>query len=267
MSVYYYHSVDLVTKVAEELGEKWDLFKYNLIKKKIYKALLNEFFEENGKLKFDTQTSYVLCLYYNIYKNKEIIINSLKERLQKDSFHIKTGFTGTPLILLTLFDNGMDEYAYRILYNEKYPGWLYAINLGATTIWERWNSLLENGTISGNGMNSFNHYAYGSVCETIYSRIAGLRNLSPGWKKVKIKPHINYRIKNMDFAYDSISGKYEIKWKVEKNVFYIDIIIPYGCAALVELPDGNKFNIKEGKFSYNCKVDKNILKPDIGGKI
>ena len=267
MSVYYYHSVDLVAKVAEELGEKWDLFRYNLMKKKIYNALLNEFFEENGKLKFDTQTSYVLCLYYNIYKNKEIIINSLKERLKLDSFHIKTGFTGTPLILLTLFDNGMDEYAYRILYNENYPGWLYAINLGATTIWERWNSLLENGTISGNGMNSFNHYAYGSVCETIYSRIAGLRNLSPGWKKVKIKPHINYRIKNMDFAYDSISGRYEIKWKIENNIFYIDIIIPYGCAALVELPDGNKFSIKEGIFNYNCKVDKNILEPDINGKI
>ena len=256
MSVYYYHSVDLVAKVAEELGEKWDLFRYNLMKKKIYNALLNEFFEENGKLKFDTQTSYALCLYYNIYKNKEIIINSLKERLKLDSFHIKTGFTGTPLILLTLFDNGMDEYAYRILYNENYPGWLYAINLGATTIWERWNSLLENGTISGNGMNSFNHYAYGSVCETIYSRIAGLRNLSPGWKKVKIKPHINYRIKNMDFAYDSISGRYEIKWKIENNIFYINIIIPYGCAALVELPDGNKFSIKEGIFNYNCKVDK-----------
>ena len=267
MSVYYYHSVDLVAKVAEELGEKWDLFRYNLMKKKIYNALLNEFFEDNGKLKFDTQTSYVLCLYYNIYKNKEIIINSLKERLKLDSFHIKTGFTGTPLILLTLFDNGMDEYAYRILYNQNYPGWLYAIDLGATTIWERWNSLLENGTISGNGMNSFNHYAYGSVCETIYSRIAGLRNLSPGWKKVKIKPHINYRIKNMDFAYDSISGRYEIKWKIENNIFYINIIIPYGCAALVELPDGNKFSIKEGIFNYNCKVDKNILEPDINGKI
>ena len=180
---------------------------------------------------------------------------------------LKTGFTGTPLILLTLFDNGMDEYAYRILYNQNYPGWSYAINLGATTIWERWNSLLENGTISGNGMNSFNHYAYGSVCETIYSRIAGLRNLSPGWKKVKIKPHINYRIKNMDFAYDSISGRYEIKWKIENNIFYINIIIPYGCAALVELPDGNKFSIKEGIFNYNCKVDKNILEPDINGKI
>ena len=71
----------------------------------------------------------------------------------------------------------------------------------------------------------------------------------------------------MDFAYDSISGRYEIKWKIENNIFYIDIKIPFGCAALVELPDGNKFNIKEGIFNYNCKVDKNILEPDITGKI
>ena len=157
----------------------------------------------------------------------------------------------------------MDEYAYRILYNEDFPGWLYAINLGATTIWERWNSLLNDGTINGNSMNSFNHYAYGSVCESIYSRIAGLKNLSPGWKRVEIKPHINYRIKNIDFSYNSISGKYEIKWKIENNIFYIDIIIPYGCEALVELPNREKYNLNEGSFNFNCKIDNNILMPDI----
>ena len=80
-----------------------------------------------------------------------------------DAYKLKTGFTGTPLILLALFDNGLDSEAYQFLYNQNFPGWLYAINLGATTIWERWNSLLPNGTISGISMNSFNHYAYGSV--------------------------------------------------------------------------------------------------------
>ena len=113
-----------------------------------------------------------------------MLIEDFKERLKSDLYRIKTGFTGTPLILLTLFDNNMEDIAYRILYNEEFPGWLYAINLGATTIWERWNSLLENGTLSDPHMNSFNHYAFGSVCEAIYSRIAGLRSASPGWRKV-----------------------------------------------------------------------------------
>ena len=263
MSVYYYHSVDLLTQAAKELGRYLDLFIYNRIKKRIYKAIINEFFEENGKLRFDSQTSYVLCLHYKIYKNKEIIIDYFKKRLKQDSYHIKTGFTGSPLILQTLFDNGMDEYAYRILYNEDFPGWLYAVNLGATTIWERWNSLLEDGTIGGNEMNSFNHYAYGSVCESIYSRMAGLRNRAPGWKKVEIKPQINYRIKKMDFSYNSISGKYEIKWKIKNYIFYIDIVIPFGCEALIILPDGKIYNVKEGSYNYQCSVDEKILIPQI----
>ena len=160
MSVYYYYSVNLIFLASKELGYNEDYEKYNQLKNNIYKSILNHFFFEDGKLNLNTQASYVLCLHFNIYKNKEIIIEDFKKRIKKDLYRIKTGFTGTPLILLALFDNDMDEYAYRILYNEEFPGWLYAINLGATTIWERWNSLLENGTISGTGMNSLNHYAY-----------------------------------------------------------------------------------------------------------
>ena len=101
------------------------------MKNRIYEAILNKYFYEDGRLNLNTQTSYVLCLKYNIYKNKELIIQDFKKRIKEDLFRIKTGFTGSPLILLTLFDNGMDEYAYRILYNEQFPGWIYAINLGA----------------------------------------------------------------------------------------------------------------------------------------
>ena len=259
MSVYYYNSVDILTKVAKLFKKRWDYFRYKRLKNKIYEAIINKYFDNNGKLLLDTQTSYVLCLYYKIYKNKDIIINSFKERLSLDSYQIKTGFTGTPLILLTLFDNNMDEYAYHILFNENYPGWLYSINLGATTIWERWNSLLENGTISGTSMNSFNHYAYGSVCESIYTRIVGFRNLSPGWKKVRIKPHINYRINQMDFSYKSISGKYVINWSIKNNIFYILIEIPFGCKAIIDLPDGKKFINNNGKYNYECKLDKKFF--------
>ena len=160
MSVYYYYSVKLISLSAKELGYKEDYERYNELKNRIYNALLNHFFFGDGKLNLNTQTSYILCLQYNIYKNKEIIIEDFIKRIKHDLYRLKTGFTGTPLILLTLFDNGLEEYAYRILYNEEFPGWLYSVNLGATTIWERWNSLLENGTVSDIKMNSFNHYAY-----------------------------------------------------------------------------------------------------------
>ena len=260
-SVYYYHSIDLTSLAAQELGYEEDAQKYNTLKDKIYNAILGHFFFEDGKLNLNTQASYVLCLQYKIYKNKEIIVEDFMKRLKQDLYRIKTGFTGTPLILLSLLDNGMDDYAYRILYNEEFPGWLYAINLGATTIWERWNSLLEDGTISGTDMNSFNHYSYGTVCEAIYSRIAGLRNLVPGWKKVLIKPQLNYRMKKIDFSYDSISGKYEIYWKWKENKFEMNVTIPNGCEAQIILPNDEKYNVTGGNYHYECELDKKIYCP------
>ena len=231
------------------------------MKNRIYEAILNKYFYEDGRLNLNTQTSYLLCLHYKIYKDKEIIIEDLIKRIKKDLYRLKTGFTGTPLILLTLFDNGLDDYAYRILYNEEFPGWLYTVNLGATTIWERWNSLLENGTISGTDMNSFNHYAYGSVCESIYSRIAGLRNNGLGWKKVIIKPHLNYRMKYIDFVYDSISGKYKISWNWLHDKFEINITIPNGCEAEIILPNGKNYKVTGGNYNYKCELDKKIYSP------
>ena len=155
----------------------------------------------------------------------------------------------------------MDDYAYRILFNEKFPGWIYCIKLGATTIWERWNSLLEDGTISGIMMNSLNHYAYGSVCETIFSRIVGLRNVSPGWKKVLIKPQINYRLKNINFSFESISGKFEINWKWENEKFKLNVVIPNGVEAEIILPNKKSFKVSGGKYDYECEIDKNIYAP------
>ena len=259
--VYYYRSIELTSFAAKELGKDEDFQKYDKLKKDIYNAILDEYFAPNGKLALDTQAAYVLSLHYKIYRNKERVIEDFKERLRKDFYRIKTGFTGTPLILLCLFDNGMDDYAYRILFNEKFPGWIYCIKLGATTIWERWNSLLEDGTISGISMNSLNHYAYGSVCETIFSRIVGLRNLSPGWKKVLIKPQINYRLKNITFSFESISGKFEISWKSQIEKFNLNVVIPNGVEAEIILPNKKSYKVTEGKYDYECEIDKTIYAP------
>ena len=110
-------------------------------------------------------------------------------------------------------------------------------------------------------MNSFNHYAYGSVCESIYSRIAGLRNDGIGWKKVIIKPHLNYRMKKIDFSYDSISGKFEIFWKWKDENFEMNITIPNGCEAQVILPNGKIDNVTGGHYHYKCELDKSIYSP------
>jgi len=261
MSIYYYVSVNILTQAAKELDENEDYIYYTQQKEKIYNAILAEFFSLNGRLTVNTQTAYILSLHYNIYKNKEIIIKGFNERLRLDAYKLKTGFTGTPLILLTLFDNNLDAQAYRFLFHETFPGWIYAINLGATTIWERWNSLLANGTISGISMNSFNHYAYGSVCEAIYSRIVGLKNLSPGWKRVLIQPHLNFRLKQVNFSFNSISGRFDISWKYDEFKFYINVSIPIGVKALIILPNKVVINNTQGENKYECDIDEKIIAP------
>ena len=120
--------------------------------------------------------------------------------MKQDLYRIETGFTGISLILLSLFDNGMEEYSYRILYNEEFPGWLYYKfrsynNLGKMEFFPRRRNN------KGTSMNSFNHYSYWSVCEAIYSRIEGLRNLLIRWKKILIKPQLNYSEKNWFFIW------------------------------------------------------------------
>jgi alpha-L-rhamnosidase len=111
-------------------------------------------------------------------------------------------------------------------------------------------------------MNSLNHYAYGSVCQAIYSRIAGLKNLSPGWKKVLIQPHLNYRMRKINLEYNSISGKFEISWYFDDSKFYMNAIIPNGVEAEIILPDGTDLkNIGKGMHHYDCEVSENIYSP------
>ncbi len=258
MSVYYYNSVKLTAKAAGVLGYIDDEKRYFEKSEKIYNAILDEFFSLNGKLAIDTQTGYVLSLYYGIYRDKNRVVNDFKDRLAKDFYKIKSGFTGTPLMLPTLFENGMDNEAYRILYNEEFPGWLYCVNLGATTIWERWNSLLSDGKISGTNMNSLNHYAYGSVVEAIYSYIAGLKPSGVGFTSVKIEPHPNYRMKNIRFEYNSPSGKYSVEWRINKdNTFLLECKIPPYCEAEVIMPDKKAYTVKEGTHTFVSDTDFN----------
>lgn len=253
-SVYYYNSVDLIAKAAEVLGFTKDNEHYNQLKSDIKNAILAEFFSANGRFALDTQTSYVLALKYDLYADKDRVIDAFKERLRKDFYKMKSGFTGTPLLLPVLFENGLTEDAYRILFNEECPGWMYAINLGATTIWERWNSLLEDGTISGINMNSLNHYAYGAVSEAVYAHICGLKSTEAGWKKALIAPKPNFQVKKSDITFNSPVGDYRVSWNISKvGWFEMKVEIPYGATAEVLLPghpEGKTELLEGGTYSY-----------------
>lgn len=262
-SIYYYHSLDLVARSAESLGYTEEHKRYSEKAKHVRNAILDEYFAPNGRLALDTQTSYILALYFGVYRDREAVKRGFRERLRRDFYKVKSGFTGTPLLLPVLFDCGMDEDAYRILFSEECPGWLYAVNLGATTIWERWNSILPDGHISGTNMNSLNHYSYGSVCEAIYSRIAGLRPSSPGWHSALIEPHPNFRMKKISLEYDSPSGRYEVKWHVDtqKETFELIATVPTGCEATLRMPDGSEEILPAGKHERKISAPEALIHP------
>ena len=137
----------------------------------------------------------------------------------------------------------MYELAYDFLLKEGFPSWLYSVNLGATTIWERWNSVLPDGTISPTGMNSLNHYSYGSVMEFMYAYAAGIRPAEPGFARAVIAPHPDVRLPKMECSYDSVNGKYTCNFEIcSDGMLHVVVEIPFNCEAEVELP-----GYKEGK--------------------
>ncbi|EOS39117.1 hypothetical protein C808_02080 [Lachnospiraceae bacterium M18-1] len=235
---YYYHSVKITSEIAQVLGYTEDAQRYQELSGKIRKAILNEYFTPKGRLSVDTQTAYIIALKFGLYNNKNVLIQQFKERLTRDCYKIKCGFAGTPLLCSVLGENGMEDIAYRILLNKDYPGWLYCVNLGATTVWERWNSVLSDGMLSGTGMNSLNHYAYGSVVQYFYEYIAGIRPKRPGFKEAFIEPKPDIRIQGVMCSYDSAMGVYKSEWKIQENgLICIHIEIPFNCTADVLLPE------------------------------
>lgn len=259
-SVYYYASTMKVAQAAAILGKKEDEEKYRAKAEKIYQAILREYFSPNGRLTIDTQTGYLISLKFGVYVQKERVIEGLKVRLKKDCFKIKGGFVGATMLCQVLAENGLEEVAYHILFQEGFPGWMHCINLGATTIWERWNSVSDDGSISGTGMNSLNHYSYGSVMEYVYRYIAGIQEMAPGFAQVRFAPQMNARMEWVNCAYDSVSGTYVSNWRIHKDgKVTVHFEVPFGCSAVAVLPgtDGEEVQLEAGVFekTYQPNVD------------
>lgn len=266
-TAYYYYSTSILQKTAELLGKKNDAEDYLQVMKKIKEAFQKEFITPNARISSNTQTAYVLSLYFDLIP-ENIKFNCAK-RLADDveKFgHITTGFLGTPHICKVLTEYGYDSLAFKLLFNKTYPSWLYPITKGATTIWERWDGIKRNGDFQSEGMNSFNHYAYGAVGKWMYANIAGVEidPEKPGYKNIIMKPHIPNELKYVKFSYHSIYGKITANWKNENNSFIYEVEIPANTTAEVYLPsDKKEYLFENGKALQNSN-DISIIKIENG---
>ena len=255
-TAYYYYSTLLVAKTARILNSQEDYIRYTKRAEQIKQDFLTEYFTPTGRLAVNTQTAYVLSLYMGLYPNgsEQRIAKDLHEKLENCKGYLKTGFIGTAYIMKVLSRYGYHEDACQLLLNEDIPSWLYAVNLGATTLWERWDSLLPDGNVNGTDMNSFNHYAYGAVADWMFQYLAGFQLVedAPGFTRIQCKPYPCRALKELHCTYTSAAGTYEIEWKfLPRKKFKLKLKIPFGASAHLILPySEEEYHLSSGEYTY-----------------
>jgi alpha-L-rhamnosidase len=164
-TAFYAYSTKILMLAAKELGKENDVTEYSAVFEKVKKAFNDNYVTPSGRISSDSQTSYVLALMFDLLseEQKPKAIEYLVENIKGRKDHLSTGFLGTPYICHVLSENGKTDVAYDLLFQEKFPSWLYPVKMGATTIWERWDGIKTDSTFQNKGMNSFNHYAYGAI--------------------------------------------------------------------------------------------------------
>jgi alpha-L-rhamnosidase len=238
-TAYAYYSTTLLSKIASIIGKTEDIDKLQELAKNIKAAFIQEYITPNGRLVSHTQTAYALALSFELIPDdlKEKSANYFAQNVEKFG-HLTTGFLGTPLLCSTLSAIGRNDLAYMLLNRKEYPGWLYPVTMGATTIWERWDTQKPDGTII-EGMNSFNHYSYGAIGEWMYNHIGGLSidPENPGYKHILFYPHPGGGLTSVNAEFQSMYGLVKSSWKIENEKFIYEVTIPANAAGTVTLPN------------------------------
>jgi alpha-L-rhamnosidase len=254
-TAYFYHSVDLLASSAQALGLAADAERYATLATNIRAAFSTAYVQDDGHIRSDCQTVYALALAWDLIDDPSVRSRSgerLAELVESQGFTVATGFLGTPVVLHALTLAGRTDDAYRMLTTRAFPSWLYAVDLGATTIWERWDSLLADGRVNPGTMTSFNHYAFGAVANWMHRTIGGLGELSPASRTVRVAPVPGAGLTSGTMTYDSPYGRIQVDWEQVDHRFELELLVPVGVTATVELPDGTVHShVEHGHHAYS----------------
>ena len=252
---FFVNDLRIFVELLNLLGEKEEGRYYENVLEEVKKAYIKAFVNaRNGKVKKDYQGNYALILKHVLTEDsplRRLVQQRFVENVKKNG--LDTGFFATEHLLPMLVEAGETKLAYDILLNEKCPGWMYQIKAGATSIWERWDSLQENGDVNetknnGDNMVSFNHYSFGAVGEFYYQYILGIKPLEPGYKRIKIQPYLDKRLGNVEGSYLTKEGlvKVTYSYEGEKTKFEIEVPSP----SLIVLPNGETHEVEKGEYVY-----------------
>ncbi|MDO4305328.1 MAG: family 78 glycoside hydrolase catalytic domain [Eubacteriales bacterium] len=242
-TAYYAYSTGLFAKMAKALGRE-EAQEYEQLYDAIVKKFQDTFFDENGIMTAQTQTAHIVALYFRLTPEKYIekTVEGLKRLLDKENGHLVTGFVGTPYFCHALSQNHCVKEAYDLLLKEDFPSWLYQVKMGATTIWEHWDGIKEDGSMWSADMNSFNHYAYGAIGEWMYRVMAGIEadESAPGFRHSVIYPRIGGGLSYVDGSYHSVYGEIRVKWEAEGSRTVLTVQIPANTTASVRLDEASE---------------------------
>lgn len=242
-SAFYAHSTSLVVKAGKVLGE--DVSEYEALYENIVRTFRKTFTD------YRTQTEMVLAVHFGLAEDLQKTADQLAEKVISDGSKLQTGFVGTPYLLHVLSGYGHTDLAYTLLLRTEYPSWLYPVTKGATTIWEHWDGIMENGDFWSTDMNSFNHYAYGAVADWVYEEAAGIRPEEPGFAKVRIAPKPDARLEWLEVSLETRRGLVRSAWShIEENgckKIRYEIITPSPSVIVI---GGKEKKVQAGEYVF-----------------
>ncbi|MEZ3161738.1 family 78 glycoside hydrolase catalytic domain [Microbacterium sp. BWT-B31] len=237
-TAYLFRSAQNVAEAARRLCRADDAEAYARLAARVADGFNAEFVDAEGRIRSDCQTVYAIGITFGLLSDPERLTGAgrrLAELVEAADATVSTGFLGTPHILDALHLTGRTDLAFRMLTQTSSPSWLYAVEMGATTMWERWDALLPDGRVHPGSMTSFNHYAYGAVADFLHRRVGGLRPLEPGYRRFAVEPILG-DLSSATVVLDSVSGRIEVRWEQGSDGFELEVVVPPTAVAVVRVP-------------------------------
>jgi alpha-L-rhamnosidase len=248
-TAYYAHSARRMAAIADLLGETEDAAYWAALAPRVAAAYAERFIGAEGRMTDDTQTAYALTTAFDLWPDEASRAAGtarLAQLVRASDGRISTGFAGTPVVSDALTRSGHLAEAYQLLESTEAPSWLYAVVNDATTIWERWDALLPDGTVYPGDMTSFNHYALGAVTDWLHRVVAGLESIEPGWRRIRFAPRPGGTLTNASARHLTPYGAAAVAWTIRDGRLRVDVTVPVGATGVVDLPGLEPVEVTHG---------------------
>lgn len=266
-SAYYARSLRQVADAAEMLGFETDAAHYGTLAERSRRAFVAEYVTPAGRMMSDAPTAYALALEFGLVTDPDVraaLARRLAELVREGGYRIGTGFVGTPLVADALTRGGHLAAAERLLTQTECPSWLYPVTQGATTVWERWDSLLPDGSVNPGEMTSFNHYALGAVADWLHRTVAGLAPVAPGYRRMRVAPQPLESLSSASARHLTPYGEASVTWHREGDDIVVTAVVPANTVAEVTLP-GAPAEVGSGRHEWRFAAPTAPARPALDG--